>query len=197
MICSADDGGAGTNQWTLTAGVVHLNTGTNDVTVGSTTNLGKLAVEGDSDEIQLLIRGDAGQASNLAVFEQSDGTDVFTVTNGGNIDAAGTLSSGSANAFSVDLSGNVTAGTWTADIIGAAYGGTGDDTSSTTGVPYISSGNWQYESQLAVSRGGTGAASLTDGGILLGSGTGAITATAQPTDRINRWRSHLGYANRG
>jgi len=35
---------------------------------------------------------------------------------------------------------------------------------------------------LAVSEGGTGASSLTDGGILLGSGTGAVTATSQPTD---------------
>jgi len=35
---------------------------------------------------------------------------------------------------------------------------------------------------LPVTNGGTGAATLTDGGILLGSGTGAITALAQPTD---------------
>lgn len=35
---------------------------------------------------------------------------------------------------------------------------------------------------LTVPNGGTGATSLTDGGILLGSGTGAVTATAQPTN---------------
>jgi len=35
---------------------------------------------------------------------------------------------------------------------------------------------------LSVAYGGTGAATLTDGGILLGSGTSAITATAAPTD---------------
>lgn len=35
---------------------------------------------------------------------------------------------------------------------------------------------------VTVPGGGTGAATLTDGGILLGSGTAAITATAQPTD---------------
>tara|TARA_Y100001937_G_scaffold20047_1_gene27890 strand:- start:137 stop:1630 length:1494 start_codon:yes stop_codon:yes gene_type:complete len=34
------------------------------------------------------------------------------------------------------------------------------------------------DTQLAVAQGGTGATTLTDGGVLLGSGTGAITATA-------------------
>ena len=34
------------------------------------------------------------------------------------------------------------------------------------------------DTQLAVAEGGTGASTLTDGGVLLGSGTGAITATA-------------------
>jgi hypothetical protein len=37
-------------------------------------------------------------------------------------------------------------------------------------------------SPLPVSRGGTGATSLTDGGIMLGSGTGAVTVTGQPTN---------------
>ncbi len=35
---------------------------------------------------------------------------------------------------------------------------------------------------LPVANGGSGAATFTDGGILLGSGTGAFTVTAQPTD---------------
>jgi len=35
---------------------------------------------------------------------------------------------------------------------------------------------------IAVSDGGTGSSSFTDGGILLGSGAGSITATSQPTD---------------
>ena len=37
-------------------------------------------------------------------------------------------------------------------------------------------------SPLTVPSGGTGAITLTDGGIVLGSGTGAVTITAQPTD---------------
>jgi hypothetical protein len=35
---------------------------------------------------------------------------------------------------------------------------------------------------LTVAQGGTGASSITDGGIVLGSGTGAVTATAQPSN---------------
>ena len=38
------------------------------------------------------------------------------------------------------------------------------------------------DTQLPVAQGGTGASSLTDGGVLLGSGTGAITATAVLAD---------------
>jgi len=38
------------------------------------------------------------------------------------------------------------------------------------------------DTQLAVAEGGTGATTLTDGGVLLGSGTGAISATAVLTD---------------
>ena len=34
------------------------------------------------------------------------------------------------------------------------------------------------DTQLPVAQGGTGATTLTDGGVLLGSGTNAITATA-------------------
>ena len=44
------------------------------------------------------------------------------------------------------------------------------------GSYYLAAGN--ATGTLAVNRGGTGAATLTDGGVLLGSGTAAITATA-------------------
>jgi hypothetical protein len=48
-------------------------------------------------------------------------------------------------------------------------------TSSLTTVGTIGSGTWQGTT-VAVNQGGTGATSLTDGGLLLGAGTGAITA---------------------
>ena len=66
---------------------------------------------------------------------------------------------------------------WTGQL-SPSRGGTSDDTSATTGVPYISAGNWLYEAQLAVARGGTGASTLTQYGVLYGNATSAIGATA-------------------
>jgi len=51
-----------------------------------------------------------------------------------------------------------------------------------TGSYYLDPGN--LSSAVSVSKGGTGATSLTDGGVLLGSGTGAITATAVLGDGV-------------
>jgi hypothetical protein len=53
--------------------------------------------------------------------------------------------------------------------------------SSLTTVGTIGSGTWEGTT-VAVDQGGTGATSLTDGGILLGSGTGAITAMSVLAD---------------
>ncbi len=53
---------------------------------------------------------------------------------------------------------------------------------TTSGGPITGSGTITLAGTLGVANGGTGATTLTDGGILLGSGVGAITATAQPTD---------------
>ncbi|QQS22951.1 hypothetical protein IPM19_00035 [bacterium] len=75
--------------------------------------------------------------------------------------------------------GVVTTGTWNATAIGAQYGGTGINTSASTGVPSISSGTWSVNAQLGVALGGTGAATLTTNGVLYGNGTSAIQATAQ------------------
>ena len=59
----------------------------------------------------------------------------------------------------------------------------GVDASQTqiTAVGTIGTGTWEGTT-IAVASGGTGASSLTDGGILLGSGTGAITAMAVLAD---------------
>ena len=57
-----------------------------------------------------------------------------------------------------------------------AFGTTGlTPSAATTGVVAVAG-------TLVVANGGTGATTLADGGILLGSGTGAITATAQPAN---------------
>ncbi|MGI6278309.1 MAG: tail fiber domain-containing protein [Patescibacteria group bacterium] len=71
-------------------------------------------------------------------------------------------------------SGTITSGTWQATAIAPTYGGTGDNTSSTTGVPYITAGNWQYESTLDETRGGTGLSSYSTGDLLYASGTDTL-----------------------
>ena len=50
------------------------------------------------------------------------------------------------------------------------------------GSAWYSSAGPELNLPLSVSEGGTGATSLTDGGVILGSGTAAVTVTAQPTD---------------
>lgn len=78
----------------LTAASDNLNLTTGNFTVGATTGLGALAVDGGSDEIQLLIQGNGTQTSSLVTFENSAGTDMFTVSNTGTLVAADTITAG-------------------------------------------------------------------------------------------------------
>ncbi len=72
--------------------------------------------------------------------------------------------------YDVDSSGNVTDGTWTADVIGTTYGGTGADTSAWTGVPYFSAaGTWNKTAAIAA--GDLPYGSATNTLALLGKGT--------------------------
>ena len=111
----------------------------------------------------------------------------LSVASGEDYDVAGTsvLSADTLGSTVVTSSltsvGTIGTGTWQGTVIGSAYGGTGQDFSASTGAISVSSGTFSAGT-LSVGNGGTGATTLTDGGILLGSGTAAITATAQPTD---------------
>lgn len=55
---------------------------------------GQLNIDGNSDIPQFVIQGHSTQTNDLAVFEQSGGTDVFTVSNGGNTYMAGNVTIG-------------------------------------------------------------------------------------------------------
>jgi len=68
-----------------------LDAGVDTITVGSGTSLAMFGVDGFADEIQFLVQGHSTQNANLIVAEQSDGTDVFTVSNSGEVDINGAL----------------------------------------------------------------------------------------------------------
>jgi hypothetical protein len=82
---------------------------------------------------------------------------------------------------------NVSNGTLTDDgggeITITTGGGGGGTPGGTNGqIQFNDNGSFGGVTAVGVANGGTGATSLTDGGVLLGSGTGAITATAVLTN---------------
>ena len=134
------------------------NTGSNTITFTAVSDGGPL-------------RSSSGLSVATGAGYDVNGTSVLTAT---------TLGSTVVNS-SLTSVGTIGTGTWQGTVIGAAYGGTGQDFSGSSGAISVSSGTFSAGT-LSVGNGGTGATTLTDGGILLGSGTAAITATAQPTN---------------
>ena len=123
---------------------------------------------------------------------QSDGAsdDLDTITAGTNVSAGFVLVVQPASSARTVVLKNGTSGADNLDI-GADV--TLDESYSTYALVYDGS-NWRpfsyaaavtastLSGTLAVGSGGTGATSLTDGGVLLGSGTGAVTATSVLTN---------------
>jgi len=117
------------------------------------------------------------------------GTGVATLTDGGILLGSGT---GAITALAVLADGEMVVGDGTTDpsiesgaTLRTSIGvGTGDNVTFTnvTGTGVGTFASLVLTTDLPVTHGGTGASTLTDGGILLGSGTGAITATAVLAD---------------
>jgi len=109
-----------------------------------------------------------------------------TITVPNNSFALGTKTTGNYAAGDAEagnaLTGDSATGFFSAGQIEAARGGTGIDSSGSTGIAVISSGTWSASSTLSVVRGGTGVVTLTDGGVLFGGGTSPITASAVLTN---------------
>ena len=170
---------------------IDLNSDSAGAGVGSNQNGGiNILSNNGSNTVTLLVTGSDGgyleSSSGLSVAAGKSfkvaGTDVLTATSLGSSVVSSSLTSVGTIAF----------GVWNGTVIGAAFGGTGQNFSSSTGFIKVASGTFSAVTGidlatdvtgiLPIANGGTGASSLTDGGILLGSGTAAITATAQPTD---------------
>ena len=126
------------------------------------------------------------------------GTGVSTLTDGGILLGSGT---GAITALGVATNGQIPIGDGSGDPQLATISGTSNQIDVTNGAGSITlalsssyvgqtsittlgtigTGTWEG-TDVAVAHGGTGASSLTDGGILLGSGTGAITALGVATN---------------
>ncbi|QQS39313.1 MerR family DNA-binding transcriptional regulator [Candidatus Woesebacteria bacterium] len=84
--------GAGSSKWSQQTGFIYLNNTTDEVIIGGNSSLSsKLAIDGDSNEIQLLVQGNSTQSSDLVVFEDSLGNNLFDVDNSGNLEIAGDI----------------------------------------------------------------------------------------------------------
>ena len=102
--------------------------------------------------------------SNYLILNDEGGdVGINTTTPAYQLDVSGTLhASGNATLSGTGNSvGTITSGSWNGTAIGTGYGGTGVITSSSTGVPVISSGTWLVDSTLPVTLGGTGLATST------------------------------------
>lgn len=78
-----DDIPVAARPWQTTSNVVNLVTAGDNVNVGGTAALAKLAVDGDADEVQLRIQGNGTQTALLAVFEDSAGNHQVTISGDG------------------------------------------------------------------------------------------------------------------
>jgi len=71
--------------WVNSGTTTSLDTTTDDVVIGaaSPVSSAKFSIDGDADQIQLLVQGNSTQSSSPFVIEQSDGTNIFEISNGG------------------------------------------------------------------------------------------------------------------
>jgi hypothetical protein len=73
-------------------------TGSGKVAIGASSATNLFEVNGSVDEIQMSVKGNATQTSNIIVFEKSDGTDLVQVTNTSGTNIRGTTTNDNAAA---------------------------------------------------------------------------------------------------
>ena len=162
----------------------------NSATKGVTQQSVKAYVDSQVTAQDLDFAGDSGTG---AVDLDSQTFTIAGTTNEIETSASGqTLTIGLPSSITVNVTGALTGNASTATSLETArtIGGVSFDGTANIDLPGVNTAGNQNTSgtaaglsaTLAVSSGGTGATSLTDGGVLLGSGTGAVTATSVLTN---------------
>ncbi len=149
-----------------------VSTGTAPLTIASTTKVANLNADKLDDQEGSYYLAAGNVTGTLAVG--SGGTGATSLTDGGVLLGSGTAA---ITATAVLGDGEI--------LIGDASGDpTTLDVGSSTAITVlgtVATGTWQA-TDIGVAYGGTGVSTLTDGGVLLGSGASAITAMAVLTD---------------
>ena len=112
--------------------------------------------------------GDAGPDAHLEVSASG--------STGGNVFLLSSDDGNDGDLLTVSESGNIIQGSGTTTLLHTTIAG------SATATDLTITGGLTLSTDLSVANGGTGASTFTDGGILLGSGTGAITAMSVLAD---------------
>lgn len=195
--------------WTDAGTHIYNTTTTDNLHVGgSGAPGGKVAVTGDSDEIQLLIKGNATQTSLLMRAVTSADAERLSLTNAGLLTVVNATVSGlTANSFlysgaggalsttTAPTDGQLLIGSTGVAPVAATLTGTANRVSVTNGPGSITISGPQdlaaassptfaaltLTAPLTVANGGSGAATFTANGVLLGNGTSAFAVTAAGT----------------
>ena len=183
-------GGTGAN--TLTDGGILLGSGTGIITATSQPATGELLI-GVAGSDPVLANLTAGTGVAIDDTTTPGAIEISATGTGGTVTSVGLTETGSA----LTITGSPVTGAGTINIAGAGTSSqvvlgdlslgtltSGTVTNVSTTLSGISITNPTttpaISGTLDVASGGTGANTLTDGGILIGDGTGAITATTQP-----------------
>lgn len=83
------------------------------------------------------------------ITSDGDGTYTYSTTTDNRILRGDTANNLQDSGVSIDDSNNISGGTWQGTAVAATYGGTGQNTSASTGVAQVSSGTWSVSTALA------------------------------------------------